>query len=71
MMERVGRRNLLLGGAAWMAACDLIVATIGSGNLTGSAGDAGSKAQIAFVCIYVAGFASTWGPAGESTRRKR
>jgi hypothetical protein len=54
----------------WMAVCELIIAAIGSGNLSGSARVTGGKAQVAFVCIYVAGFASTWGPAGECTSKK-
>jgi len=48
-MERIGRRNILIFGAMWMAVCELIVAAIGSGDLQGSARVAGSKAQIAFV----------------------
>jgi len=61
MMERVGRRNLLIWGAVWMCVCELIVAIVGTAlpNTNQSAG----KALVAFVCIYIAGFASTWGPA--------
>jgi len=59
-VERFGRRNLLLVGAAGMCICEFIVAivgvTISSDNL------AGQRVLIAFVCIYIAFFASTWGP---------
>jgi len=59
-VERFGRRNLLLIGAAGMCVCEYIVAivgvTISIENVTGQ------KALIAFVCIYIAFFASTWGP---------
>ncbi|KAI0334532.1 MFS monosaccharide transporter [Cubamyces sp. BRFM 1775] len=59
-VERFGRRSLLLWGAALMCICEFLVAIIGvtiSVNNT-----AGQKALIALVCIYIAGFASTWGP---------
>ena len=59
MMERVGRRKLLIFGAVWMCICELIVAVVG----TAASGSSAGKACIAFVCIYIAGFASTWGPA--------
>ncbi|CAO1624773.1 unnamed protein product [Parajaminaea phylloscopi] len=61
LMERAGRRWLLIGGAMYMAVCELIVASLGThyGNSNPSA----QKALVAFVCLYVAGFAATWGPA--------
>ncbi|KAF7785061.1 hypothetical protein Agabi119p4_1226 [Agaricus bisporus var. burnettii] len=59
-VERFGRRRLLLVGAAGMSLCEFIVAivgvTIAVDNLTGQ------RVLIAFVCIYIAFFASTWGP---------
>ena len=61
-MERVGRRNLLIFGALWMCVCELIVAVLGvttDPNTNSSAGGA----LVAFVCLFIAGFASTWGPA--------
>ncbi|PWN53251.1 putative monosaccharide transporter [Violaceomyces palustris] len=61
MMERVGRRNLLIYGALWMFVCELIVAVVGTA--TPVTNKAAGKSLVAFVCIYVAGFASTWGPA--------
>lgn len=59
-VERFGRRPLLIGGAAGMFICELIVAAIGTAmdrNATVA------KVQIAFICIYIFFFASTWGPA--------
>jgi MFS transporter, SP family, sugar:H+ symporter len=60
MVEAWGRRPLLLFGAIGMAACQFIVAGVGTGigveNLTGQ------KALIAFVCIYIFFFACSWGP---------
>ncbi|KIY46795.1 MFS monosaccharide transporter [Fistulina hepatica ATCC 64428] len=59
-VERFGRRPLLLWGAVVMCICEFIVAivgvTISIDNL------AGQRVLIAFVCIYIAAFASTWGP---------
>ncbi|KAH7033148.1 general substrate transporter [Microdochium trichocladiopsis] len=58
-MEKIGRRPLLLWGALGMVICQFIVAIIG----TVLPGDAtATKAMIAFICIYIFFFASTWGP---------
>ncbi|KAF8637574.1 hypothetical protein AX17_002643 [Amanita inopinata Kibby_2008] len=59
-VERFGRRRLLLIGAAGMAVCEFIVAIVGVTVSTQNI--AGQKVLIAFVCIYIAFFASTWGP---------
>jgi sugar porter (SP) family MFS transporter len=59
-VERFGRRRLLLVGAAGMCVCEYLVAIVG---VTISVSNtAGQKVLIAFVCIYIAFFASTWGP---------
>ncbi|TEB12284.1 AmMst-1 [Coprinellus micaceus] len=59
-VEKFGRRTLLLVGAAGMAICEFIVAIVG---VTVSVENvAAQKVLIAFVCIYIAFFASTWGP---------
>ncbi|KAF8916238.1 AmMst-1 [Mucidula mucida] len=59
-VERFGRRRLLLVGAAGMCVCEFIVAIVG---VTISVENlAGQRVLIAFVCIYIAFFASTWGP---------
>ncbi|PPQ69775.1 hypothetical protein CVT25_009759 [Psilocybe cyanescens] len=59
-IERFGRRRLLLVGAIGMCMCEYIVAIIGATISTENI--AGQKVLIAFVCIYIAFFASTWGP---------
>ncbi|KAG6908781.1 hypothetical protein DXG01_003310 [Tephrocybe rancida] len=59
-VERFGRRRLLLIGAAGMCVCEFIVAIVGV-TISGK-NIAGQKVLIAFVCIYIAFFASTWGP---------
>ncbi|KZV66117.1 AmMst-1, partial [Peniophora sp. CONT] len=59
-VEKLGRRTLLLGGAAGMCICEFLVAIIGVTVSTSN--QAGQNALIAFTCIYIAFFASTWGP---------
>ncbi|RDH26955.1 general substrate transporter [Aspergillus welwitschiae] len=58
--ERFSRRTLLLWGAVLMCVCEFIVAIVGTAN-------EGSKAAnvclTVFTCVYIFGFASTWGPA--------
>jgi SP family sugar:H+ symporter-like MFS transporter len=60
LVEKWGRRPLLLFGAIGMAVCQFIVA------ITGTAANVenlpAQRALIAFVCIYIFFFASTWGP---------
>ncbi|OJJ43885.1 hypothetical protein ASPZODRAFT_102770 [Penicilliopsis zonata CBS 506.65] len=58
-MERIGRRPLLLWGALGMVVCQFIVAIIG---VTDGQSPSAVSAMIAFICIYIAFFASTWGP---------
>ncbi|WAO95579.1 MFS domain-containing protein [Fusarium falciforme] len=69
-IDRWGRRPLLLWGAIGMCVSQLIVAVCGtvSTGQNASTGEifvknmAGQKASVAFVCIYIFFFASTWGP---------
>jgi sugar porter (SP) family MFS transporter len=59
-IERFGRRSLLIWGAAWMCMCEYLIAIIG---VTISVHNtAGQKALVALTCLYIAAFASTWGP---------
>jgi SP family sugar:H+ symporter-like MFS transporter len=65
MVENVGRRKAMLGGAAWMAACLFIYSFVGQYELdhdnplsTPMAGNI----MIAFTCLFIAAFATTWGP---------
>lgn len=59
-VERFGRRSLLLWGAVVMCVCEYLVAIIGVTISTNN--KSGQNALIALVCIYIAAFASTWGP---------
>jgi sugar porter (SP) family MFS transporter len=60
LVEKMGRRNLLLMGAIGMCVCQFIVAI--TGTVAGTTDVAAQRAAIAFVCIYIYFFASTWGP---------
>ena len=59
-VEKFGRRRLLLIGAVGMCVCQFLIAIVGVTISTENA--AGQKVLVAFVCIYIAFFASTWGP---------
>jgi sugar porter (SP) family MFS transporter len=60
MVEKLGRRNLLLMGAIGMCVCQFIVAI--TGTVAGTTDLPAQKTAIAFVCIYIFFFASSWGP---------
>lgn len=60
LVDKAGRRSLLMFGAALMCMCEFIVAVVGLE--VASSNVAGQRVLIAFVCVYIAGFASTWGP---------
>ncbi|KAG8631364.1 hypothetical protein KVT40_000504 [Elsinoe batatas] len=62
-IEKFGRRPLLFWGAVCMCACEFIVAIVGAATSDGQNGNLNAqRAMIAFVCIYIFWFASTWGP---------
>ncbi|KAH7370935.1 general substrate transporter [Rhexocercosporidium sp. MPI-PUGE-AT-0058] len=58
IIERFGRRSIMIWGAIGMVICQFIVAIIGVSTDT----TASVQAQIAFICIYISFFATTWGP---------
>lgn len=66
LIDRVGRRRLLLIGAAGMCLCEFIVAIVGvtAGHVQPdhSVNLPAQRVLIAFVCIYIAFFATSWGP---------
>ncbi|KAI9739947.1 MAG: hypothetical protein M1818_005003 [Claussenomyces sp. TS43310] len=58
IIERFGRRSIMIWGALGMVVCEFIVAIVG---VTDSS-HAATAAMIAFICIYIFFFATTWGP---------
>lgn len=63
-VEHLGRRAILLYGAIGMCICEFIVAIMGTAtaNAEGVSPPNVTSAMIAFICIYIFFFASTWGP---------
>ncbi|UJR24080.1 hypothetical protein I4U23_027048 [Adineta vaga] len=61
LMDKLGRRKILIIGALGMLICEYIIAIIGT--IVGQSNQSAQKTLIVFVCIYIAFFASTWGPA--------
>jgi sugar porter (SP) family MFS transporter len=66
LIDRAGRRRLMLIGAAGMCFCEYIVAivgiTVGQANADGSVNLVAQRVLIAFVCFYIALYAISWGP---------
>ncbi|PLW35160.1 hypothetical protein PCASD_11245 [Puccinia coronata f. sp. avenae] len=59
-VDKVGRRTMLIYGAAMMFACELVVACVGT--FTTANNQASQKVLVAFSCIFIGIFAATWGP---------
>ncbi|KAL8711272.1 MAG: hypothetical protein Q9225_007141 [Loekoesia sp. 1 TL-2023] len=59
LVEKWGRRPLLLFGAIGMFVCQYIVASV---NTALPDSQVANKVLIAFVCFYIYFFASSWGP---------
>jgi MFS family permease len=58
IIERFGRRTIMIWGALGMVVCEFIVAIIGVTDTSKPA----VSAMISFICIYIFFFATTWGP---------
>lgn len=66
IIERFGRRKILILGAAGMVTAQFLVAIIGvaAPNAQVVGGNKSAvAAEVSFICINIAIFASTWGPA--------
>ncbi|KAH8800081.1 sugar transporter family protein [Hyaloscypha sp. PMI_1271] len=65
VVEGCGRRKSLIFGAGWMFVCFMVFASVGhfalDRNVPENTPHAG-KAMIVFACLFILGFASTWGP---------
>jgi MFS transporter, SP family, sugar:H+ symporter len=65
LVSHVTRRKCLVYGALWMFVCFMIFASLGKFKLTradGTNDPAIGKVMIVFSCLFIAAFASTWGP---------
>jgi MFS transporter, SP family, sugar:H+ symporter len=65
LVEHYGRRKSLIAGSIWMFVCFMVFASVGhfsldpkNPNNTPAAG----TALIVFACLFILGFATTWGP---------
>jgi MFS family permease len=64
IVERLGRRTILIYGAMGMVIMQFIVGIIGAtAGKTSEHNTAAVSAMIAFICFNIFFFASTWGPA--------
>ncbi|KAF2658098.1 high affinity glucose transporter RGT2 [Lophiostoma macrostomum CBS 122681] len=67
LVEKIGRRTILIWGAGSMVVMQFIVAIIGTtaGKDTPDhpANPNATRAMIAFICLNIASFAVSWGPA--------
>ena len=64
-IEHFGRRKSLIIGAAWMFMCFMVFASIGHFALDVETPENTPKpgiAMVVFACLFIVGYASTWGP---------
>ncbi|KFY96548.1 hypothetical protein V500_02411 [Pseudogymnoascus sp. VKM F-4518 (FW-2643)] len=66
-VEHFGRRKCLVAGALWMFVCFMIFASIGHFKfepavVNSSQAKTYGTVMIVFACLFICGFASTWGP---------
>ncbi|EHA8591005.1 sugar transport protein MST6-like [Cocos nucifera] len=68
IVDKLGRRMLLLQGGTQMIICQIIVGTliwIKFGTLgEATLSKAYARCVVSFICLYMAGFAWSWGPLG-------
>jgi sugar porter (SP) family MFS transporter len=63
IIEKLGRRTIMIWGAFGMFICEFIVAIVGvTAGRQSQHNNAAVQSQIALICLYIACFATTWGP---------
>ncbi|EPE25624.1 MFS general substrate transporter [Glarea lozoyensis ATCC 20868] len=65
VVEHFGRRKSLVFGAMWMFVCFMVFASVGHFSLDRDVPENSphaGKAMIVFACLFILGFATTWGP---------
>jgi SP family sugar:H+ symporter-like MFS transporter len=65
VVEHFGRRRSLIFGAFWMFVCFMVFASVGHFSLDRNDPQAtphSGKAMIVIACLFILGFATTWGP---------
>lgn len=65
IVENVGRRKAMMCGAAWMGMCLFIYSFVGHYQLDHANPQSTPQAgniMIVFTCLFIAAFATTWGP---------
>ncbi|KAF6250807.1 sugar carrier protein A [Scenedesmus sp. NREL 46B-D3] len=64
LVDRVGRRALFIQGGIQMLVCEVVAGLLIMRNFEAPGNDALASGIIALLCLYVAGFAWSWGPLG-------
>ncbi|KAF9884776.1 hexose transporter hxt1 [Aspergillus nanangensis] len=65
LIENYGRRRSLIAGALWMFVCFMIFASVGHFLLDRDNPESTKTpgvVMVVFACLFILGFASTWGP---------
>lgn len=65
VIEHFGRRKSLITGGIWMFVCFMVFASVGHFSLdvqTPQNTPGAGKAMVVFACLFITGFAMTWGP---------
>ncbi|KAI2635014.1 general substrate transporter [Xylaria nigripes] len=63
IVEKLGRRAILIGGGAFMCVSQFIIAIVGvTAGRADEHNNSAVQSMIAFICINIACFAATWGP---------
>jgi sugar porter (SP) family MFS transporter len=65
VVEKAGRRRALIAGALWMFMCFMVFSSVGHFVLNRANPQATPMAgtvMVVFACLFIAGYAMTWGP---------